>query len=93
VTDFTWHCLQHTFASRLVMARVGLRTLQELMAHKNLAVTCRDAQLASQHQLDAVSRLDGWGREPSEPTGTKTGTSEFRGPETTPVENVQPVLQ
>jgi len=93
VTDFTWHCLQHTFASRLVMAGVGLRTLQELMGHKNIAVTCRYAHLAPQHQLDAVSRLDGRGRKPSEPTGTKTDTSEFRGPETTPVENVQPVLQ
>jgi site-specific recombinase XerD len=65
IVDFTWHCLQHTFASRFVMAGVEVRTVQELMGHKTIAMTCRYAHLAPQHQLDAVSRLDGWGREPS----------------------------
>jgi site-specific recombinase XerD len=55
ISDFTWHCLRHTFASRLVMAGVGLRTVQELMGHKTVAMTCRYAHLAPEHQLDAVS--------------------------------------
>src|SRR5439155_16014389 len=29
VRDFTWYCLRHTFASRLVMAVVGLETVAE----------------------------------------------------------------
>src|SRR5215467_11365009 len=33
--DFTWHCLRHTFASRLVLAGVDIRTVQELMGHKS----------------------------------------------------------
>ena len=55
--DFTWHCLRHTFASRLVMAGVDLRTVQELMGHKTIQMTVRYAHLAPKHQLAAVQRL------------------------------------
>jgi integrase len=54
---FTWHCLRHTFASRLVMAGVDLRTVQELLGHKSIITTMRYAHLAPQHQADAVERL------------------------------------
>jgi len=57
VSNFTWHCLRHTFASRLVMAGVDLRTVQELMGHKSIVTTMRYAHLAPQHQADAVERL------------------------------------
>jgi len=84
VYDFTWHCLRHTYASRLVMAGVGLRDVQELMGHKTIAMTCRYAHLAPSHQLAAVRRLDRWaqdGRKSQNPTGTKTGTGHFGGQE------------
>lgn len=64
--DFTWHCLRHTFASRLVMAGVDIRTVAELMGHKTLAMTMRYAHLAPDHQRAAVYRL--------EPTATTTAT-------------------
>ncbi len=91
VAAFSWHCLRHTFASRLVMAGVGLRTVQELMGHKGIAMTCRYAHLAPEHQLDAVSRLDGWGQK--SPTDTKTGTGAIRRSQATPVEQPQAFLQ
>lgn len=43
---FTWYCLRHTFASRLAMAGVDLRTLAELMGHKTIQMTMRYAHLA-----------------------------------------------
>jgi site-specific recombinase XerD len=58
VANFSWHCLRHTFASRLVMAGVDLRTVQELLGHKVIAMTVRYAHLAPKHTLAAVERLD-----------------------------------
>jgi site-specific recombinase XerD len=37
IVNFSWHCLRHTFASRLVMAGVDIRTVQELLGHKTIA--------------------------------------------------------
>lgn len=55
--DFTWYCLRHRFASRLVMAGVDLRTVAELMGHKTIQMTMRYAHLAPAHQLAAVERI------------------------------------
>jgi site-specific recombinase XerD len=57
LSKFTWHCIRHTFASRLVMNAVDLRTVQELMGHKTISMTCRYAHLAASHKLAAVERL------------------------------------
>jgi site-specific recombinase XerD len=79
IEDFTWHCLRHTFASRLVMKGVDIRTVQELMGHKTIQMTVRYAHLAPQHTLAAVERLC----EPVKaeatqeaPTSTRTSTSD-----------------
>jgi len=73
VSDFRWHDLRHTFASRLVMAGVGLRDVQELMGHKTIAMTCRYAHLAPSHQLAAIRHLDAWGEnQPRKENSTDT---------------------
>jgi site-specific recombinase XerD len=55
---FTWHCLRHTFISRLVMAGVDLRTAQELAGHKTISMTVRYAHLAPEHNQAAIEKLD-----------------------------------
>jgi site-specific recombinase XerD len=67
--DFTWHCLRHTLISRLVMAGIDLRTVQELAGHKNISMTCRYAHLAPGHQQSAVEKLIA-------PSATTTATGE-----------------
>jgi hypothetical protein len=42
---------QPQFAGRLVMAGVDLKTVQELMGHKTIAMTARYAHLAPAHTL------------------------------------------
>jgi site-specific recombinase XerD len=74
VANFSWHCLRHTFASRLVMAGVDIRTVQELLGHKTIGMTVRYSHLAPKHTLAAVERLD----TPQEgPTDTTTDTRDF----------------
>lgn len=76
ISFFTWYCLRHTFASRLVMACVDLRTVAELMGHKTIQMTMRYAHLAPAHKLAAVERLAaGWRTD--RPTDTRTDTSSF----------------
>jgi site-specific recombinase XerD len=55
--DFHWHDLRHSFASRLVMAGVDLRTVQDLMGHATAQMTQRYAHVSDAHKLDAVQRL------------------------------------
>jgi integrase len=75
IHDFHWHDLRHTFASRLVMAGVPLRTVQELMGHKTITMTLRYAHLSPAHQLEAVQRLN------RPPTATTTATTSDGDPE------------
>jgi integrase len=55
--DFHWHDLRHTFASRLAMAGVGLRAIQDALGHKSIAMTVRYSHLAPDFLLDVVERL------------------------------------
>jgi len=76
ITGFRWHDLRHTFASRLVIGGVDLRTVQELLGHHSYEMTLRYSHLAPEHQLEAVQRLcRPKAPTPEDATGTTTGTS------------------
>lgn len=66
--DFTWYSLRHTFASRLAMAGVDIRTVADLMGHRTIQMTMRYAHLAPEHNLAAVEKLVVFSAD------TKTGT-------------------
>jgi len=57
LADYSWHCNRHTFASRLVMAGVDLRTVGELLGHRTPSMTWRYSHLAPAHQQRAVDLL------------------------------------
>ena len=65
LADVTWHVFRHTYISRLVMAGVDLRTVQELAGHKDISMTTRYAHLSPDHKLSAVAKLSSF-REKSE---------------------------
>ena len=70
--DVVWHTLRHTFCSRLVMAGVDIRTVQELAGHKTLAMTLRYSHLSGEHIRESVNRIGKKKEEISEATDTKT---------------------
>ncbi|MGA2675253.1 MAG: site-specific integrase [Terracidiphilus sp.] len=78
IRDFSWHCLRHTFASRLVMAGVSLKAVQELMGHKTIQMTARYAHLSPDHLQSAVELISGAKpakQQLKKPTATRTATS------------------
>jgi len=57
VTECRWHDMRHTFASKLVMAGVDLKTVCKLLGHSEIKMTLRYAHLAPQVKAAAVERL------------------------------------
>lgn len=88
IDGFTWHCIRHTFASRLVMSGADVRTVAELLRHRTLAMVMRYAHLAPDFRMDAVQRMQKKfaltrNRATGPKSGTKSGTSDSQDP--TPV--------
>jgi site-specific recombinase XerD len=54
----TWHCLRHTFISRLAMKGVDLRMEQGLAGLKTIAMTARCAHLAPEQNQAGIEKLD-----------------------------------
>jgi integrase len=58
IEDFTFHDLRHTFASHLVMKGTDIRTVQQLMGHKDIKMTMRYSHLSPEYVQEAVERLN-----------------------------------
>jgi integrase len=73
ITDFRFHDLRHTFASRLAMGPVvDLYTIQRAGGWKTPIMVQRYAHLSPDHMRAAVEKLAQ--AAPTISTGTKTGT-------------------
>ncbi len=58
IEDFRFHDLRHTFGSYLVMQEVNLKTVQQIMGHKDIRMTMRYAHLSPEYVQKAVETLD-----------------------------------
>lgn len=58
IKNFRFHDLRHTFASHLVMQGVDLRTVQQIMGHKDIKMTMRYSHLSPDYVQKAVEKLD-----------------------------------
>jgi len=59
IEDFRFHDLRHTCGSHLVMRGVDLRTVQQVLGHKQIRMTMRYSHLSPEHVQEAMERLDG----------------------------------
>ena len=65
LVDVTFHDLRHTFASRLVMAGVGLATGKEPLGHKDITMMLRCTHLSQDHKQQAIRTLGTFGQKSS----------------------------
>jgi len=79
IQDASWHTLRHTTASRLAMAGVPIRTIQEILGHRDIGTTLKYMHLAPGHIKEAIQKGSlanlGLG------TGSKTGSDRSEGNE------------
>lgn len=84
IEGFHWHDLRHTFASRLTMAGVGLRAVQDALGHKSVAMTVRYSHLAPDFLQDVVDKLVPKPAEAASDSRTDTTTDTGAIPPVTP---------
>jgi integrase len=75
LSDVSPHVLRHTFASRLAMAGVDSRTIQELGGWRSLAMVERYTHLSPTHKAAAVERI----ASPEFPNAIPTAAASGRG--------------
>ena len=59
IEGFRFHDLRHTFGSRLGMKGYDIKTIAELMGHKDIKMTMRYSHPTPEHKRRAVESLDG----------------------------------
>jgi integrase len=59
IENLTFHSLRHTFGTRLGMAGVDIKTIQELMGHRDIKMTMRYSHPTAEHKRKAVELLNG----------------------------------
>lgn len=50
----SWHALRHTTASPLAMTGVLIRSIQEILGHRDIGTTLKYAYLAPSHLQEAI---------------------------------------
>lgn len=63
IQDFRFHDLRHTFASRLVDARVDVVKIKELLGHRSIVTTMRYMHTNDQGKRAAITELERYRRE------------------------------
>ena len=58
IKDFRFHDLRHTFGSHKMMQGVNLKTVQQVLGHKDIKMTMRYSHLSPEYVQDAMERLD-----------------------------------
>lgn len=60
IKNFTFHCLRHTVATRLVEKGIDLRVVQELLAHSTIVTTQRYMHPTPKRKIEAINVLDSY---------------------------------
>ena len=57
LVDFRFHDLRHTFASHYVMKGGSIKSLQEILGHKDITMTMRYAHLSEDYTRDMMEKM------------------------------------
>lgn len=60
IKNFTFHCLRHTVATRLVEKNIDIRVVQELLAHSSINTTQRYMHPTPKRKLEAIEVLNSY---------------------------------